>query len=186
MYLFIVPCAMRSSTCTHKQSMFALQQQQHIQVREEAHIIVMPSLFTSASKHISKPLQSMMHTSIEHVILCYCVVLCVCFFRLFPHTFLFVLHCLTCHSSVLYIVNELNRSSKKTEPNQIDASLYGSITAWEKKEKTTTTTTTITRWTLSACVSEELSSTRFLVTFIHISFFDIFGQAHLLFTYGSL
>lgn len=132
-----VPCDLQHVMYTHSHTTGAcLLCSSHIQVREEAHIIVMPSLFNCASKHISKPLQSMMHTSIEHVILCCCVVLCctVCFFRLFLHTFLFVLHCLTCHSSVLYICCEWIESvfDKKTEPNQIDASLYCSITAWEK------------------------------------------------------
>lgn len=83
---------------------------------EEMKHIVFVVMLSTVSKHVSNPLQSMMYTSIEHVIFC---VVCECFFSAVLHTFLFLLHCLMCHSSVLlYCVNELNRSLRKTEPNR--------------------------------------------------------------------
>lgn len=128
-----VPCDLQHVlyTRTHNQSVFALQQPHTGERRSTYHCHAI-SLFNCASKHISKPLQSMMHTSIEHVILCCCVVLyCVFFSAVFTH--------ISLRSSLSYLplgpfcmysnVNELNRSSKKTEPNQIDALLYCSITA---------------------------------------------------------
>lgn len=118
-----VPCDLQHVMYTHSHTTGAcLLCSSHIQVREEAHIIVMPSLFNCASKHISKPLQSMMHTSIEHVILCCCVVLCcvvrcVFFGCFYTHFSSFSIVLRATRPFCIYVVNELNRSSTK-KPNR--------------------------------------------------------------------
>lgn len=126
------------------------------------------------------PASNMLSCAVE----LYCVVCA--FFWLFSHTFLFGLHCFTCHSSVLYVVNELNRSStaknkiNRTEPNRCVSVRFDNSMSEKKRKKKPTTITNNTEMNTFRMCSEVLSSTRFLVTFIHISFFDIFGQAHLL------
>lgn len=104
---------------------------------EKQHIVVMPSLFDC---------ESMMHTSIEHVI---SYVVWLFYFSAVLHTFLFLLHCLyVALGPALYIVNELNRSSKNRTKSMRP---YCSITAWKGK-KTNNNNDNV--WTLSACVSK--------------------------------
>lgn len=116
--------------------------------------------------------------------LSYVVVLCVFISAVFTHISLLpILHVCVLYVPLsgpfLYCCEWIESVFDKTEPNQIDASCTRfDNSMWKKGKKAAEAAaiTTITRWTLSACVSgrAELSSTRFLVIFIHFFSFWYF------------
>lgn len=160
--VFIVPCAMRSWAYIHTHSLThslraCLHYTVHTGERRSISLSCHHCLTVSCeSRHILKPLQSMMHTSVEHVILC-SALCCVCFSAVFKHIHTHTRFSLPTSLSFVplvrsCVVNELNRSSRKTEPNRCVRTRFDN--SMSKREKATTRTA-ITRWTLSACVSAE-------------------------------